>query len=349
MGYPCFELKSQADSASSQLNYEFYLEPYWGYDFGQPASNNRPAYFCSYNRHNEVNLNLGLVKVNYTNPKLRASFGLMSGTYANANMQNEPGVLKNIYESFVGVKLSSKKKLWLDAGIFSSHIGFESAKGIECWNLSRSLLADNSPYFETGIKVSYESKNEKWLFSGLVLNGWQRIQRVQGIQTPALGHQITYKAKKVTVNSSSYAGIELVNSNKVMRYFHNFYAKLVLTKKVGLIAGFDIGAQQNNESAKKLNFWYSPVGIFRFTFNSKSKIAARIEYFNDKHSVIIPTQNSLPYRSWGYSFNYDYQLSENALWRLEFRTLTSYDTIFSTMNNWTNSNYFAVSSLAIQF
>lgn len=58
-----------------------------------------------------------------------------------------------------------------------SHIGFESAIGKDCWNLTRSILADNSPYYETGIKLGYTSKNEKLYLAGMYLNGWQRIQK----------------------------------------------------------------------------------------------------------------------------------------------------------------------------
>ena len=67
----------------------------------------------------------------------------MTGTYANANLAAEPGVLKNIYEANVGVKVSRNKDLWVDAGVLSSHMGFESATGADNWNLTRSLLAES--------------------------------------------------------------------------------------------------------------------------------------------------------------------------------------------------------------
>jgi hypothetical protein len=70
MGYPCFELKSQTDSISNSIIFDFYLQPYWGYDFGQPNSNDRPVYFYSYNRHNEVNTSNDAIftsKIKWTN------------------------------------------------------------------------------------------------------------------------------------------------------------------------------------------------------------------------------------------------------------------------------------------
>jgi hypothetical protein len=66
------------------------------------------------------------------------------------------------------MKLSKKQNLWLDAGIMPSHIGFESAVSADCWTLTRSLLAENSPYYETGIKLGYVSKDEKLYISALL-------------------------------------------------------------------------------------------------------------------------------------------------------------------------------------
>ena len=68
----------------------------------------------------------------------------------------------------------------ITAGIFTSHIGFESAVSKDCWTLTRSILADNSPYYESGARLTYTSNNNKWLISALALNGWQRIQRPAG-------------------------------------------------------------------------------------------------------------------------------------------------------------------------
>lgn len=187
---------AQSEAASGSLSLSAYIETYYTYDFGNPPDQTRPDFFCSYLPHNEVNLNLGFVKASYETGRVRANLALMAGTYANANLSEEPGVLKNIFEANAGLRLSKNKNLWIDGGIFPSHIGFESAVGIDCRNLTRSLLADNSPYYESGIKLSYSSDNDKWFLSGLVLNGWQRIQRQAGNTLPASGHQLIFSLMK---------------------------------------------------------------------------------------------------------------------------------------------------------
>ncbi len=120
---------TQNETASNPLQVSGYLETYFAYDFANPENHTRPSFLYSYNRHNEVALNLGLIKLSYQKQNLRSNIALMAGSYPNSNLAAEPGVLKNIYEANIGFKLSESKNVWIDAGVFSSHIGFESAIG----------------------------------------------------------------------------------------------------------------------------------------------------------------------------------------------------------------------------
>lgn len=119
----------EVEKEASPFAFSGYLETYYSYDFGNPDNHLRPGFMYSHNKHNELNLNLGLVKGSYTKGIVRANLGLMVGTYAQYNMAAEEDLLKNVYEANVGVKLSSKHNLWIDAGILPSHIGSESAVG----------------------------------------------------------------------------------------------------------------------------------------------------------------------------------------------------------------------------
>lgn len=342
----------QTEASKNPLKISGYLETYYGYDFGNPEDHNRPSFIYSYNRHNEVNLNLGFIQAAYDNDKVRGKFALMAGTYTNANLAAEPGVLKNIFEANVGVKISKSKNLWVDAGVFASHIGFESAIGANCWNMTRSILADNSPYFLSGAKISYNSDNEKWFLSGLVLNGWQRIQRLPGNQTPAFGHQLTWKPNaKITLNSSSFIGSDTPDSDRKMRYFHNFYGQFQLSEKFGLITGFDMGAQQQTKGSNDYDFWYSPVVIAKIKTTEKVAFAARAEYYSDQGEVIVSTDTPNGFQTFGYSLNMDVQVTENVLWRLEARTFNSKeDNIFlDRSQNPTQNNYFLGTALSLGF
>lgn len=336
--------------ATNNLTISGYIEAYYGYDLSNPDNHTRPGFVYCFNRHNEVNINLGFIKAVYATDKVRANIALMTGTYANANLAAETGVLKNIFEANVGAKISKHKNLWVDAGVFASHIGFESAIGKDCWNLTRSILADNSPYYESGVKVSYTSDNEKWFVSGLVLNGWQRIQRVDGNNTPAFGHQLTYKpTSKITLNSSSFAGSDMPDSSRQMRYFHNLYGIFQLHEKFGIILGFDIGFQQKSKGSNTYNTWFSPVVQARYNLSSRSTVAARLEYYSDVNGVIISTGTPNGFQTYGYSLNLDYKIAENLVWRTEGKMFNSSDKIFILDNAPSNTNYVATTSLALSF
>lgn len=348
-----FGLQAQNDSTKtkkSPLTVSGYIETYYAYDFGTPENNTRPNFIYSHNRHNEVALNLGYLKANYEKDNVRANLAIMAGTYSNANLAAEQGVLKNIYEANAGVKLSKTKNLWIDAGIFASHIGFESAVGKDCWTLTRSIQADNSPYYESGAKISYTTDNGKWFMSGLVLNGWQRIQRVDGNKTLAFGHQLTYRPNaKITLNSSSFIGNDKPDTIKKMRYFHNLYGQFQVSDKWGLTAGLDQGAEQKEKGSNSYNIWYSPVIIAKYTATDKISLAARGEYYSDKNGVIIATETPNGFQTFGYSLNLDYAIYPNVVWRIEARGLSGKDAVFLKDNEPSKQNFAAVTSLAISF
>lgn len=339
-----------AQDSTGSLTVSGYGEAYYTYDFNKPADNNRPGFIYSHNRHNEFNLNLGFIKANYTAERVRANLAIATGTYMNANYAAEPGVLKNIFEANAGVKISKKKNLWIDAGIMPSHIGFESAIAKDCWNLTRSILADNTPYFEAGAKISYSTDDGKWFLSGMALNGWQRITRVSGNSLMSWGTQIQFKpSSKVLINYSTFLGTDKPDSARLSRFFHNIYGIFNITDKFGITAGFDIGTEEKTPNSSGSNTWYSPVLILKYAFNGKWAVAGRVEHYNDKNGVIIATGTPNGFQTTGYSVNIDHSPFKNILIRLEARSFNSKDKIFVKPSAMTENNTFFTSSIAVSF
>lgn len=340
---------AQSDSAKA-LSLSGYIETYYSYDFANPGTHIRQAFLYNYNRHNEINLNLALIKLAYQAEQVRGNIALMAGTYSNDNLSAEPGVMKNIFEANVGVKISRNKNLWLDAGIFSSHIGFESALGKDCWNLTRSLLAENSPYYLSGLRIAYATDDGKWSLSGLVVNGWQRIYRVDGNNTPAFGHQLTFKpSASITLNSSSFIGNDKPDPIRQMRYFHNFYGIFQVNDKMAITTGLDYGAEESAKGSGEYNTWYAPIILMKLSASPKINLAARVEYYGDANGVIISTGTPHGFKTWGYSLNLDFLLYDQVLWRVEGRGFTSKENIFIAGGTPSNTNTFVTTSLAIAF
>ncbi|UIR57090.1 porin [Sphingobacterium sp. SRCM116780] len=352
LGSTIYNLQAQEKlEKENPITISGYVEIYDQYDFANPKQNNRPGFVYSHHRNNEVNVNLGLIKVNYETERIRTNLALGVGTYVQANYAAEPAALKNIYEANVGVKLSEKHNLWIDVGVLPSHIGFESAISKDCYTLTRSIGADNSPYFETGAKLSYTTADGKWMLSGLLLNGWQRIQRVDGNSTPAFGHQLTYKPnEKITLNSSSFVGSDQADSVRKMRYFHHFYGQFQLHDQFVLITGLDIGAQQKEKGSTAYYTWFTPVLIASYKPFDRWGCALRGEYYQDKNGVMIATGTADGFQTFGYSFTLDYQILSNLIWRTELKKLQSKDPIFVDREDvLRKDNVIGITSLSIRF
>lgn len=346
-----FGLLAQDSLISNKLDIKIsgFLDIFYAYDFNKPKGDIRQHFIYNHNRHNEFNVNLAFIKAAITNDHYRANLALQSGTYVNDNYAAEKGVIKNILEANVGIALNKNKNIWLDVGIFPSHIGFESAISADNWTLTRSLLAENSPYFLSGAKVSYDV-SQTWTILALVCNGWQRIQRVDGNSLLSFGTQVVFKpSDKTALNWSTFLGTDDANAQRRMRYFNNLYLQSWFSDKIGIIAGFDFGFQQ--ERVKSFNYlaWWSPVGIIRYKINDQWNTALRGEYYHDPSSIIISTSSPNGFKTSGISHNVDYHPSSNLVCRIEFRFLKSLDKIFVQSIAPNDDNLVVVSSVALKF
>ena len=339
------------EEKKNPLTFSGYVETYYQFDTNNPETNSRPSFIYSHNRNNEVSLNLGLLKATYDTGMVRANLALGAGSYMNANYSAEPGVLKNIYEANVGFKVLKNQNLWITAGIMPSHIGFESAVGADCITLTRSIMAENSPYFEAGAKITYVSPSGQWELSGLYLNGWQRIQRVDGNTSPAFGHQLIYKpTNKITFNSSSFIGNDKPNDVSQRRYFHDFYGQFDLTSSVKLMAGFDLGWEQDIAQSNHYNKWYGASAMTQIAVTDKLNLAIRAEYYQDKKGVIIAIGTPNGFETYGASVNSDYKLSSNLVWRMEVKNYSSKEGIYIKRGGETADDSLVFStSLAMKF
>lgn len=343
LSFQAIFLSAQNDSLKT-MTYSAYGEIYYSYDFENPSNHEKPNFIYNHKRHNEINANLIVMKTNFNNKNSRANLGLMTGNYAQYNLSSEPFWAQFIYEANIGLKISKKYNLWLDAGIMPSHIGFESTISADCWTLTRSILAENSPYYETGLKLCYTNKKENLNFAFLVLNGWQRIKKPNYIQQPSFGLQLNYKpADKLIFNYSNFIGTDKPDSLKSLRTFHNFFIQYEPTSKIGLIAGFDIGTDKYNSN--DYGAWFSPVLILRYTLNNNMKIAFRGEYYQDKYNIIIKTNTQNGFQVSGISTNFDYKINEKIVFRIEGKMYDSKDKIFK--NN-TNENFSLTTNLTIK-
>jgi len=342
--FPSSAQDSTGSEKRSSLIISGYADIYYQYDFNKPADKLRPPFLYNFKRHNEINTNLTLLKALYDRKKIRANIGVMVGNYAKYNLAAEPEFFRYIYEANIGYKFS--EKVSVDAGIFPSHIGCESAIAKDNWNLSRSILAESSPYYETGIKFNY-TPNEQWSFSLFVLQGWQNIKDYNS--SKALGAQIVFTpSEKIIFNSSSFIGNEKPDSAKQVRLFHNFHFTYHISPKLKTLFMLDLGAERKIDK-EGYNKWMGTALLLQYSFSKKIVAATRAEFYSDKNGVIISNYPPSQFETTGLAFNLDFHPTKNFVIRAEMRSLHSKNKIYTRNNIAVQSNFSLLTSAAFYF
>jgi hypothetical protein len=298
-----------------------YVDAYYGFDFSEPPTSNRP-YFVSSNRHHEFNINLAYIDIRYINDKVRATFIPGFGTYMNANYAPEPATLRNLVEANAGIKLSEKRGIWVDAGVLASPFSNESAISKDHLMYTRSFAPEYVPYYLTGVKLSLPlgSKiNSYWY----LVNGWQTIQDPN--QRLSFATQVEYRpTKKVLLNWNNYVGNEnsVLSPNFENRYFTDLYLIYNPDGKVSVTSCAYFGRQEMKDTLglRSAGHWWQANLIGRYRFSKKRSLSARLEYFSDPQSVMVtPVTNETGFSTYSAGLCFDTRITKNAMFRLEHR------------------------------
>ncbi|QNE38957.1 porin [Hymenobacter sp. NBH84] len=340
---------TQATPTLTPLTFYGFVDGYYGYDFNHAATHDRPAFLYSHDRQNEFTINQALVGVRYNNDRVRGAVGLHAGTYVSANYAAEDQVLKHVFEAYAGFRPFAKA--WLDVGIFGSHIGFESALSKDNWTLTRSLMAENSPYYESGARFTYEVAPQLTL-TGLVLNGWQNIRETN--QAKALGTQIQWKiTDKLLLNSSTFYGNEQPQDSVIRRrYFHDFYLTYAATSRLSVAGVFDVGKQQS-QGRRGYDTWHTGAAFVKYQLSDQFSTTLRGEYYYAERGVFInnitPARTDVDFRTSGGSLNLDYLPTPNVAVRVEGRYLRARNAIFQHDDGFSRNYGNLTTSVALSF
>lgn len=328
------------------------VDTYYGYDFNEPTTSDR-AYFVSSARHNEININLAYIEVQYTNERVRGRLVPGFGTYVNSNYASEKGTLKNLIEANVGVKLSKKRDIWVDAGVLGSPYTNETTISKDHIMYTRSFGSDYVPYYLTGVKLSVPV-NKKVNVYGYIINGWQIINDVNN--PLSVGTQLEYRPNNsLLINWDTYIGDESSKAapENRTRYFTDIYCIYKGIKGLSLTSSAYIGVQDKKDSLgieSSYAWWQANVAV-DFRIKPNYSISTRFEYFDDPASIqILPIQNSAGFRAVSGSLGFNIKIGNTALFRLEGRTFYSDSKSFIDKNNsdsfWSN---LAIANLTVWF
>jgi len=290
-------------------------------------------YMVSSAQNNTIAINLAMLDIRYQTAGVRARLVPTFGTYMNANLANEPGTLKNLLEASVGVRLSKKHDVWMDAGVLGSPYTNENPVSKDQIMYTRSLSAENSPYYLSGVKFGLPLRKNIRFYT-YIINGWQQIQ--DNNEQLSLGTQLEWQvSKNHIINWNTYLGNEESNAQPQFgtRFFTDIYWIGRFGKKWDASVCVYKGRQQyyrtrldslmpppDHAEYRYLTWWNANLQL-KYEFTPKTSLSGRVEWFDDGSNIFQTPlyQAEKGYRTGSFGFCLRRKVEEHALLRLEYR------------------------------
>lgn len=312
LAFPLRVLAQDADT-TPRLTFGAFVDSYYAFDFGKPTDGER-LFTTQAARHNEFNINLAHVSAQYAGPAARARLALQAGTSVDVNYAFEPDEdVGLIQEAYAGIAVAPT--LWVDAGIFFSHIGSESWISIDNPTYTRSLPTEFAPYYQAGVRATWNATPA--LTAQLnVINGWQVIS--DNNDDKAVGVRLDWTASPaLTLSYSNFLGREphAGTEEQGVRFFNDVSARFTPSERTTLVGTLDVGTQEGDT-------WFAGSLLGRYWVAPGVGVTARVERFDDEAGVIAPD-----FRTWAASAGLDVARGA-AMWRTEARFFSADDDIF---------------------
>jgi hypothetical protein len=330
-----------------------FVDTYYAYDFGRPENFDRP-FTTQAVRHDEFNVNLAYVEAKVSGPRVRGRLALQAGTSVQSNYGGEPAIgtvsgpslSRNIQEAVAGYQITPS--LWVDGGIFLSHIGMENWASRDNLTYTRSLSFDFTPAYESGVKLSWQATPRLSVLL-TVVNGWQNIS--ENNHDKAVGARLDFaKSSSTTFSYYNFVGNEA--SSTRLRVFNGVGFKSGLTSAFTLLGNVDYGRQQQDVTGT--SSWWSAALIGKLQVTPVVGISGRAERYQDPDQVIVVTGTPDGFKATMASVGLDVSPLGNTrvLWRSELRGTWAGDEIFpnrSASTGVSKDNTLLVTSLALTF
>jgi hypothetical protein len=344
--------RSAPDTAVT-VSFGGFVDSYYAYDTGRPKNFDRP-FTTQAVRHNEFNINLAYVEAKVSGPRVRGRLALQAGTSVQSNYSGEPRIgavsgpdlSRFIQEAVAGYAITPS--LWVDGGIFFSHIGEEGFISRDNLTYTRSLSADFTPYYESGVKLTWQATPRLTALL-TVINGWQNIS--ENNQDKGVGARLDY-APSATTTISYYDFFGNEAGSGLLRAFNGVGLKSSLTSNFAVQANVDYGTQEKSGGGHSA--WWSSGLIGKLQLSPLIAVSGRVEAYHDTDNVIVVTNLIGGFKASTASLGIDVSPlgGPRVLWRSEVRGTWASQPIFpdrGAATGTSDSNGLLVTSLALTF
>jgi hypothetical protein len=260
-----------AATAAHAQTVDGWMDGYYAYNNAHPDSqlNFYPGIGTTGERTDQLALNVGALEIAHDPKPFGFHLTLVAGDSADVVHAGEPQhrhhPVRNVYQASVTY---DAKVVQLEAGVYPSHIGFEGFFSKDNWNYTRGWLAELSPYYQSGIKIS-RAINSHWSAQVHVLRGWQNISDSHA--PTAIGTQIAYGDARLSASFNTYLDPH--------RKFGDLVATYKATPKLSLGASIDRGRQLPAN-------WLGLATYARYAIDDRNAVAFRAERFRDPDAGI---------------------------------------------------------------
>ena len=323
-----------------------FVDLYYGFNVKHPSQALSP-FLISSTKNNSPQLNLGYLHATYQGTRFRATLIPALGTYMQANYAGEPSKWRYLVESNVGLRISNKGDLWLDAGILGSPFTNEGPISRELTMYSRSLAPENVPYYLNGVRLSGKA-GRKISWSSWIVTGWQQIVDLNS-QVSWVNSLRWRPSEFLTLTYNQYFGKEgsSINPNFTTRSFHDFY--LEYEKNKFRFTSCIYFGEQDRLDKPAADWWqYNSTALYRLS--NLFSVSGRVEYFNDPYRVIYRPANTINgFKVFGTGAGLNIHTTQWSMFRLDLRYLGANERIFPSGGAYDNGEIRILGNLSIWF
>ncbi|PJZ70979.1 hypothetical protein CH373_00100 [Leptospira perolatii] len=361
--------KGKLLSGPYEAKFGFFIDTYYNNNLNRPRNTRERDFTTQAVRNNEFNINLAHLEGTITSERFRGRVAIQFGTSVNANYAAESTTektsnqfsVRNMQETYGGLKFG--KSTWVDAGIYLSHIGYESWISHDNFVYTRSLSLDYVPYYISGVRLHHDL-GQKFSFELHVINGWQIV--TDNNRDVSGGFRIEWKPTNTFfLRWNTFMGNENPSQvAKEMRYYNNFVTEWKPSDSLTLAASFDVGYQERayekdliylpsgptyiQKDSNAFRQWYSGNLWIGYRFLQDWRIGTRIERFVDREQVVASTGTRDGFQTGGGTVTLDYNPDPAILARLTYQYRRSMDPIFAYSSGHSREERLLIFSLSLK-
>lgn len=344
-----------AADTTFKVSFGGFIDGYYAYDVGRPPTLDRSffggaPFTTQPARANEFNVNLAYVEANISGNRIHGRLALQAGTSVQSNYGAEPTIgtvsgpslARLIQEGYVGYQVAPT--FWIDAGIFYANAGLESWASKDNPTYSRSLVADYSPYYSSGVRGIWQATPTLALRLDVV-NGWQNISETN--TDKGVGLRLDYTPS--TRMTLSYYNLFNTETGSRVRVFNGVGAKVNATPTT-LLGEVDYGTLGAGSAGGSSATWWGFTAVAKRQVAARMALVGRIERYSDPEQVNIVTGLSAPFVGNSASIGIDVAPQSRVLWRTELRGFFAGERIFPNGGKGPRkTDGFVVTSLSLAF